>query len=110
MIYQQLIKQTLIGIVTGRMRSTHWPECRKKFILAHNECTACNCREGLEVHHKIPFYIDPSLELKDENLITLCRYCHLVHGHLRDWSRWNVTVIEDAAKYKLKIEEFKKSH
>jgi hypothetical protein len=106
MIYPQLFKQTIVGIITGQMRSTRWPECRRRFLKANKECVACGSRDALEVHHKTPFYIDSTLELKDENLITLCRYCHFVHGHLRDWSRWNVAIAEDAAKYRLKIAEF----
>ncbi len=110
MIYPQLFKQTLVGIFTGQMRSARWPECRRRFLQVNRECVACGCRDGLEVHHKVPFYIDSSLELRDENLITLCRYCHFVHGHLRDWSRWNVSIAEDAARYRMKIEEFRKAH
>ena len=55
----------------------------------NGRCEACESTEKLEVHHVIPFDIDPDRELSPSNLITLCKYCHLVLGHLRDYKIYN---------------------
>jgi len=110
MIYQQLIKQTVIGWFTGEPRDSRWPIVRRRFILQHPECSACGSKYNLEAHHIIPFHIDKSLELIESNLITLCRYCHFVHGHFHDWSKWNITVVEDVKLFRAKIADFDKGN
>jgi hypothetical protein len=44
----------------------------------------------------VPFHVAPELELEDNNLIALCRRCHLFVGHLGSWSRVNVSVLADS--------------
>jgi 5-methylcytosine-specific restriction endonuclease McrA len=55
----------------------------------------------LEVHHKIPVSVDPSRELDETNLITLCMYPtqkdHFHVGHLGNWKDYNRNVVKDAA-------------
>jgi hypothetical protein len=48
----------------------------------------------------VPYSVDRSRELDPSNLLTLCATpCHLVHGHLMSWRRWNASVAADAAAY-----------
>ncbi len=89
-------------------RSGKWPTVRKNYITKHPECEACCGAENLNVHHVVPFHDDPSLELDESNLITLCRDCHFRLGHDPDgpsgpekpnWKKSNPNVRRDAAEY-----------
>jgi len=85
-------------------RSPLWPEVRKKWLAYHGSCAVCGRKTKLQVHHIIPFHVDPSKELDTTNLITLCEgnsdiNCHYVFGHFMDWMASNPTVREDAFKY-----------
>ena len=92
-------------------RSPKWPAVRAAHLKAHPTCEACG--EGstkiLNVHHVVPFHVDPSKELDEANLITLCEgpvvNCHLHFGHLRNWKSWNVDVRKDAAEWLKKIKD-----
>lgn len=87
-------------------RSPEWPNIRKQHLEKQPECQACGTKNKLEVHHIEPFHVNPSRELDPNNLITLCgRNCHLVFGHLMDYSSWNDNVIEDCKVYLTKVNE-----
>lgn len=66
-------------------RSSRWYSVRAKYLKTCPMCSACATKENLEVHHIIPFSVDPTKELDSRNLMTLCKYCHLVLGHLKDF-------------------------
>lgn len=86
-------------------RSTKWSEVRRQHLLKQPVCQACGTKRGLQVHHIVPYGVNPDLELDPNNLITLCgKYCHFTIGHLMDYKSWNSEVIEDAAKYLEKIQ------
>ena len=92
-------------------RSGKWPRVRAEHLKREPACAACGKTEDLEVHHILPYHLDASKECDDGtngfdgNLITLCADpCHYVHGHLMSWLRWNVSVREDAAAYRKKLE------
>jgi hypothetical protein len=104
--YPQIVTQAVYGLITGRPRSSRWPRVRAEFLLCHGECVACGTKKYLEAHHKVPFYVDQALELDLQNLITLCRTCHFMIGHLKDWSRYNVNVDDDAVSFRRKILNF----
>ena len=88
------------GLVGSQPRSPRWPTVRAAHLRAHPTCAACGARDELEVHHVVPYHVDPSRELDPTNLLTLCGDpCHLVHGHLMSWKRWNASVVADAAAY-----------
>lgn len=106
MIYPQIVAQSIIGYWTGQPRSSHWPATRRNYLLRHPSCEACCTKLRLEVHHKVPFYVDKSLELVEANLLTLCRDCHFMLGHLKDWSKYNPHIDSDAATYRARITEF----
>jgi len=75
-------------------RSPRWAKVRAEYIKMNPNCFACSSSEKLEVHHIKPFHSNPELELSQDNLVTLCRYCHLVLGHLKDYDLENPNVID----------------
>lgn len=83
-------------------RSAQWPALRAK-LLRGARCAACGGRELLELHHVIPFHVDPARELDTGNLLPLCERkrsginCHLLVGHLGDYRSWNEHARTDAA-------------
>jgi hypothetical protein len=87
----------------GNKRSDKWPEVRKAFLKTHPTCAACGGNKKLEVHHMMPFHIDPSKELDPKNLITLCEEKshndHLIFGHLLDFKSMNPNVLDDTKAY-----------
>ena len=91
----------------GVRRSPLWPKCRKSFLLLHPTCAACGRKDELEVHHILPFHINPAVELAESNLMTLCdgktRSCHRTFGHLYDWTRWNPEAVQSAADFLRKV-------
>ena len=89
-------------------RSGKWPAVRKHYLEAHPNCEACGHSEkqsgqAIEVHHRVPFAADESKELDPDNLISLCRRCHLLIGHLDSWKSFNPSVAEDADRLLNKI-------
>src|SRR3990167_2597292 len=74
----------------GQARDSGWSDFRKTCI--KKECEVCGAKYFLELHHIIPFWISPDLELFPSNVVTLCggvRNCHLRFGHLGFWKSYN---------------------
>ena len=84
-------------------RSPDWPAVRKNHLQQEAACVACGVTDHLEVHHIVPFHVDPTLELVQTNLITLCERpghdCHFVFGHFHDWYLYNPAVRSMAVAY-----------
>lgn len=80
-------------------RSPEWRNVRNEFIKKNPRCAACGTKNKLEVHHIIPYHKDPSLELDNYNLMTLCRNHHFTFGHFCDWTSWNINVQSDVIGY-----------
>jgi 5-methylcytosine-specific restriction enzyme A len=108
------IVRHLIGVVQGKhpmsaKRSTKWTTVRKKFLEANPSCAVCKSNIKLEVHHKVPFHLNPELELDTNNLIVLCESnhnginCHLAFGHLGNFKSLNPDVEQDAEIWNKKI-------
>jgi hypothetical protein len=91
----------------GATRSPKWGEVRKAFLALHPRCSVCGTKGGFlkanEIHHKMPFHLDASLELNPSNLICLCRPHHYLAGHLMSWSSFNADVEKDAGYFLQKI-------
>lgn len=95
-------------IVKPLTRSPRWRYVRKVHLGKNPYCANCGKKKrvGMQVHHIVPFRIDPSKELDPTNLLTLCNNprCHLDKGHLGYFKSWNPNVISDCAvwldKYK----------
>lgn len=94
-------------------RSGKWPTVRSKHLLLNDKCAVCGSVKSLEVHHIVPFHVDPSKELDPNNLITLCETknngvnCHLLFGHLGNYKCYNNTVLYDAAQWNSKLRDRK---
>ena len=81
-------------------RSPSWKRVRQEHLKNSPLCVACGRKDNLEVHHVIPYQVDPSKELDPNNLLTLCgKHCHFVFGHFMDWQSWNENVIIDSMSY-----------
>ena len=96
---EQVFMQYLPALICEQ-RSSSWSKVRADFLKVQKCCQACLSRRGLEVHHIIPFSVDPTKELDCENLIVLCHYCHFVVGHLCNWNNVNNFVVLDSATLK----------
>ena len=99
----QLSERVLPDDVFEGPRSPHWSAVRDHFVALHPNCAACGATQDLNVHHIIPFAVDPRLELDTSNLIVLCREHHFVIGHHRNWKFSNVHCVEE-------VEAFRKAH
>lgn len=89
-------------------RSSHWGAVRKAFLKTHPACAACGKTRlmglrTIDVHHIKPYHIRQDLELDPNNLITLCRKHHLQIGHLGNWEKWNVEVVDSCKWFALGI-------
>lgn len=106
MIYPHLkqVKDVFEGKAPkGHKRSSRWPAVRKHHLAQNPTCVVCGDVSKLEVHHIVPFHVQPELELEPTNLITMCEstsygvVCHLYYGHLGNYKNINPNVVEDAA-------------
>ncbi len=96
-----LLRHSLRDVGISAKRSDKWPTVEKHFREAHSTCAACGGKERLNVHHCMPFHLDPSKELDTTNLITLCmgeKECHLHIGHGGSFKQYNPNVRRDAAE------------
>lgn len=93
-------------IPCGVKRSSQWPKVRAEYLKEHPTCECCGGKKGIEIHHKKPFHLWPELELKKENLMSLCekRGCHLAMGHLYSYQSFNPNVETDVILWKSKVE------
>jgi 5-methylcytosine-specific restriction enzyme A len=91
-------------ITMGVPRSPKWEEVRKAFVKEHPTCAVCGSKKDLNCHHKLPFHINPALELDPTNLITLCRDHHFLFGHFLNWKSFNKDVEADSTLWTTKIE------
>jgi hypothetical protein len=88
-------------------RSSEWSKVRNAFVKKYYRCAACGKKKswklGLQVHHVVPFSVDPSKELDEDNLITLCADHHMWMGHLGFFQSWNPDVREDCTMMLRKV-------
>lgn len=87
-------------VVKRLTRSRHWPKVRRIHLGLFPSCMNCGKKRKkslMQVHHIVPFSVDPTKELHNSNLLTLCSNprCHLDKGHFGYWRSWNVNVVED---------------
>lgn len=87
----------------GKKRSNQWAKVRATYLKKHPRCFICLGEKKITVHHKLPFHLDPTLELKESNLITLCEgkstlNCHLIFGHWNNFAKKYNPHIEEEAK------------
>jgi 5-methylcytosine-specific restriction endonuclease McrA len=95
-------------------RSSQWPKVRAEHLKNNPTCKCCGGSKSLEVHHIMPFHLNPTLELEPSNLITLCESkerginCHLFVGHLGNYQQLNKNVKKDAVAWNKKLKAAKK--
>lgn len=87
----------------GEKRSSQWGKVRAEHLKNNPACAVCGNTKGVEVHHIVPFHLNPEKELDPTNLITLCRKakcinCHLCVGHCGSFKSYN-PIVEESAKY-----------
>ena len=99
-----------VGIFAVR-RSSRWPTARKRWLAIHPACAVCGTTEDVQVHHKTPVHVDPTLELDEGNFITLCEKYghHFLYGHCLEWRAFNPNVEKDAehARTMIQLRRFK---
>lgn len=98
------------GLITAKPRSPQWDGVRKKHLLTQPTCQACGNAKNVSVHHILPFFLRPDLELDPSNLLSLCEdgpNCHLTFGHLRDWKQYNPQVVGDSALYLSRLRQYR---
>jgi hypothetical protein len=83
-------------------RSRQWRKLRTDHLADFPRCAACSTDKKIEVHHIEPFHLFPAKELDLQNLITLCKNCHLVLGHLRDYDIYNRNIRLDCLDFQSK--------
>jgi 5-methylcytosine-specific restriction endonuclease McrA len=96
-----LIRNRFRDVGVSAKRSDKWPTVEHHFRAEHSTCAACGGKHRLNVHHVMPFHLDPSKELDPTNLITLCmgeKECHLHIGHGGSFKQYNPNVRKDAAE------------
>lgn len=108
--FSQRPMPTDVAMGASEPRSPEWPRVRAEHLKRHPACEACGQKDHLQVHHILPFHVDPKLELDPSNLITLCTdgpcnlNCHFVWGHLGNTKCNNPNVREDAAFFRKRLE------
>jgi len=90
----------MVDPVTGMPRSPGWPPARLAHLKRQPECQISGRRTDLEVHHIVPFHVDPSRELDPDNLVTLSAHDHFVWGHGCNWRNVNPDVLKDCERAK----------
>lgn len=74
-------------------RGSCWQRARAAHLRIEPRCRACGSGDEIEVHHILPYGVDPSLECAADNLVTLCRPCHHVVGHAGNWHTYRPDVV-----------------
>ena len=60
-----------------KLEDPNWKRRRTEILKRDNyQCQRCKSRLSIQVHHKKYIINRDPWEYPDENLITLCRYCH----------------------------------
>ena len=92
----------------GALRSNRWSQIRKEFLKENPLCAVCGTRGKLlspnEVHHILPFHLNPALELSPKNFLTVCRHCHLYFAHLGSFKSYCIEIKELALEWKTRRE------
>lgn len=74
----------ILGSNAVKQRASAWGPFRNE-ELKGKVCLACGRKSNLNLHHILPFYLFPELELVRENTMPLCEggptNCHYLFGH-----------------------------
>ena len=86
----------------GAKRSADWDTFRDNLIAVHPYCAICRATEELQLHHKMPFAWGGG-ELDPDNVVVLCARCHILFGHLGNWSSINPHIEADIAEWSIRL-------
>ena len=70
------MSRTSRQIANGSHLGKRWQGLRRWYLSAHPHCAKC-CNAADEVHHIQPRSTHPELTYDIQNLLPLCRQCHL---------------------------------
>jgi len=91
----------------GVARSPLWSSVRKQHLKRFPMCAVCGKKGSLlrpiSVHHLIPFHMDKSQELREENLLSVCKDHHFFVCHLMSWRSWNKDAVVDCQIWNEKL-------
>lgn len=106
----EILKDRITGKAPkGAKRNPRWHKLQQVIIAEHPYCSCCESTTKLRVHHIIPFWLAPWLEMKKKNLVVLCenkKYginCHLLIGHLGRWAWVNPNCEIDIVTWNMKL-------
>ncbi len=97
------LRQVFAEYTINRKRSSKWELYEKSYRNTHYQCASCGTLDKVQVHHKKPFHLYPSLELDPDNFISLCmgeNKCHLMLGHGDDFGAYNPNIDIDVTELK----------
>ena len=93
----------------GARRSSDWKRIRRVHLKLYPCCAVTGTKKKCEVHHILPFHLNPELELEPSNLITLSGKkilgvkSHQFFGHHGNFKLANPNVVEDAKMWYIKL-------
>jgi len=99
-VVRAVVREKMKGVT----RSSKWPAARDEFLKVNTKCAACGGTLHLQVHHKMPFHTNPSMELDPANFIVLCmgpNECHVHVGHGDSFHYYNPNVDPDSLEFKI---------
>lgn len=85
----------------GVARQPEWRQLRNKFFRSNPYCALC-FNKGRQVHHIKPVWKYPEEELNWDNLITLCKHCHLEFAHLGSYKSYDLEIKKESEHWQLK--------
>lgn len=105
-LFERIFQSDRLG---GARRSSDWSRVRNDYAKKNPFCAVCG-KKKIQIHHEVPFSVNPELELRKSNLISLCmgfrtNKCHILFGHLTNWKSYNKNVREDAILWRTKIQQ-----
>ena len=77
-------------------RDPRWQAASKKYLQKNRTCICCG-KKAVVTHHLKPFHLFPELEMEPSNWRAMCAPCHLIVGHLGNFSNYNPALDEHAA-------------
>lgn len=93
--WKRIFKSEVVYLLAvGVKEWSNWQSLRKEVIRCYPECSMCETNKDLEVHHIQPKHIKPNLTLSWDNLIVLCKDCHLHLGHGNNFKNYNANIVE----------------
>jgi 5-methylcytosine-specific restriction enzyme A len=66
-----------------------WLQLKSKKLYENGKCEICNSDKELVIHHILPRFSNPELTFDYENLMVLCKECH-IKIHSEDKYRYNL--------------------